>query len=107
MNGSDRSSSREEGWKGRRIGCETLYPSESARPAAFGRSVWSSRGLFSIEFLCTRWGGVPGSAGAGARGPPLEPWLSSCRAVEPPSSLRRAAVKALPVEPVEYLSSTC
>ena len=31
----------------------------------------------------------------------LEPWLSSCRAVEAPSSRCRGAVKALPVEPVE------
>ena len=31
----------------------------------------------------------------------FEPWLSSCRAVEAPSSRCRGAVKALPVEPVE------
>ena len=37
----------------------------------------------------------------------VEPWLSSCRAVEAPSSRCRGAVKALPVEPVELLSSSC
>jgi len=37
----------------------------------------------------------------------LEPWLSSCRAVEAPSRRCRGAVEALPVEPVEFLSSSC
>ena len=40
---------------------------------------------------------------------PVEPWLSSCRAVEAPSRRCRGAVEALPVEPVErpveFLSS--
>ena len=35
----------------------------------------------------------------------FEPWLSSCRAVEALSRRCRGAVEALPVEPVELLSS--
>ena len=87
--GANESTRRHEG------GAESTVVVRDANDRVVSEGTQEVTSTLAQSAEAVRPGGVRRSASE------LEPWLSSCRAVEAPSSRCQGAVKALPVEPVE------